>query len=57
MKLLCKYLTIIAVNLLCYYPSLDGDFVFDDSVAVVKNRDVVDGLNNKTFKVCSQRIK
>lgn len=43
MKLAYKYLLIIGINLVCYYKSLDGDFVFDDSVAILKNRDVFEG--------------
>lgn len=52
MNLLCKYLTIVCVNLLCYYQSLNGDFVFDDSVAILKNKDVCcDPFDNNTFRV------
>lgn len=52
MKLLYKYLIIISINLICYYRSIDGDFVFDDSVAILKNRDVYEGeFNRKTFEV------
>lgn len=43
MKLAYKYLLIVVINLLCYYQSLDGEFVFDDSVAILKNRDVYEG--------------
>lgn len=32
-------LLLIALTLLCYYPSLSGDFVFDDSEAILKNPD------------------
>lgn len=46
-----NYLTIICINLACYYQSLSGDFVFDDSVAIVKNKDVYEGFNNNTLKV------
>lgn len=51
MNSLCKYLLIVGVNLLCYYRSLSGDFVFDDSVAILKNKDVYEGFNVNTFKV------
>lgn len=51
MNLVCNYLTIICLNLVCYYQSLSGDFVFDDSVAIVKNKDVYEGFHNNTFKV------
>lgn len=52
MKLVLEYLAIIVINLICYYQSLDGDFVFDDSVAVLKNHDVVEGnFDFKTFEV------
>lgn len=47
----CKYLIIVCVNVIIYYRSLSCDFVFDDSVAVVKNRDVSDGFTPETFKV------
>lgn len=51
MNWLCKYLAVILVNVLCYYQSLNGDFVFDDSVAILKNKDVYEGFNNNTFRV------
>lgn len=51
MNAICKYLVIVGVNLICYYRSLSGDFVFDDSVAILKNKDVYDGFNENTFKV------
>lgn len=51
MNLICKYLLIVSVNLICYYQSLSGDFVFDDSVAIVKNKDVYEGFTEGTFKV------
>lgn len=50
MNLACKYLAIVCVNVVCYYQSLSGDFVFDDSVAIIKNKDVY-GFNSNTFKV------
>lgn len=52
MRLLYKYLIIICINLVCYYRSIDGDFVFDDSVAILKNQDVYEGqFDRKTFEV------
>lgn len=51
MNLACKYAIVILVNLVCYYRSLYGEFVFDDSVAILKNKDVVGGFNNNTFRV------
>lgn len=51
MNLVCSFLTIIFINFVCYYQSLSGDFVFDDSVAIVKNKDVYEGFNDKTLKV------
>ena len=52
MRLLYKYLIIFCINLICYYRSIDGDFVFDDSVAIFKNRDVYEGkFDEKTFEV------
>ncbi|CAG9812134.1 unnamed protein product [Chironomus riparius] len=51
MQLFYKYLIIICINIICYYRSIDGDFVFDDSVAILKNRDVYEGqFNRKTFE-------
>ncbi|XP_070503725.1 protein O-mannosyl-transferase Tmtc4 [Chironomus tepperi] len=51
MRLLYKYLIIICINLICYYQSIDGDFVFDDSVAILKNRDVYEGeFDRKTIE-------
>ncbi|KAG5668176.1 hypothetical protein PVAND_016126 [Polypedilum vanderplanki] len=51
MRLLYKHLLIICINLICYYRSIDGDFVFDDSVAIIKNRDVYEGkFDSKTFE-------
>lgn len=50
MNLLFKYVTIVSVNLLCYYRSLNGEFVFDDQVAIVKNHDVYSGFNNNTLR-------
>lgn len=46
-----KYLLIVSVNVIIYYRSLSCDFVFDDSVAIVKNRDVSDGFTPETFEV------
>lgn len=51
MNLACKYLAIFCVNILCYYQSLSGGFVFDDSVAIVKNKDVHKGINSNTLQV------
>lgn len=49
-----KYAIIVCVNLVCYYQSIEGEFVFDDSVAIVKNRDVNNGeINSETLKVIS----
>ena len=36
-----SYVTVIAVAGVLYSNSLDGDFVFDDHVAIIGNRDVV----------------
>lgn len=52
MNIACKYLAVVGLNLVCYYQSLSGDFVFDDSVAILKNRDVYEGFTGrKSFKV------
>lgn len=51
MNLVFKYLLIIFINLFCYFRSLPGDYVFDDSVAILKNKDVYDGFKNDTIKV------
>jgi hypothetical protein len=51
MRLVYKYLIIIFVNLICYYRSLNGNYVFDDSVAILKNRDVYGELDSQTIKV------
>ena len=51
MNLVFKYTLIIFINLLCYYSSLSGDFVFDDSVAILKNRDVSEKFNGETVRV------
>lgn len=52
MNLVFKYSAIVCINLLCYYRSLSGDFVFDDSVAILKNKDVLsDEINVNTIKV------
>ena len=40
MVLACS-LGIIVICLLCYYNAFSGDFVFDDSFAIVNNRDVI----------------
>lgn len=51
-KFVLEYIAIIVINLICYYQSLDGDFVFDDSVAIIRNRDVYEGnFDLKTFEV------
>ncbi|XP_055606746.1 protein O-mannosyl-transferase TMTC4 [Uranotaenia lowii] len=39
---LLKYGILALLSFCCYYSSLEGTFVFDDSVAIVKNRDVTD---------------
>lgn len=53
-KFVLEYIAIIVINLICYYQSLDGDFVFDDSVAIIRNRDVYEGnFDLKTFEVKS----
>lgn len=43
---------IILLCFLCYFDTLDGNFTFDDTVAVVKNRDVTnrDTSYRKIFK-------
>lgn len=51
MNLACKYLAIFCVTILCYYRSLSGEFVFDDQVAIVKNKDVNEGFNENTLQV------
>ena len=51
MNLVFKYLAIGCLSLLCYFQSLSGDFVFDDRVAIVKNQDVLQGVNNETIRV------
>lgn len=51
MNLVCKYSVVVVINLLCYYRSLSGDFVFDDAVAIVKNKDVFEGSSSTTLKV------
>lgn len=34
------YVVVILFNFVSFYRSLDGEFVFDDSVAILKNNDV-----------------
>ena len=36
-----RYLAIASLSLLCYVNSRDGEFVFDDSEAIVDNKDVL----------------
>jgi hypothetical protein len=58
MRLAYKYLLIVGINLLCYYQSLDGEFVFDDSVAILKNRDVYEGeLDWKKVEVKMRKVE
>lgn len=57
MNAACKYLAVVCVNLLCYYRSLSGDFVFDDSVAVLKNRDVFEGFSSGSIRVSCYQWK
>jgi hypothetical protein len=40
MNLAYTHLAIVFLNVICYYRSLRGDFVFDDSVAILKNKNV-----------------
>ena len=35
-----KYAVIVGLCILCYGDQLDGDFVFDDTVAIVNNKQV-----------------
>uniref|UniRef100_A0A914WPA4 Transmembrane and TPR repeat-containing protein 3 n=1 Tax=Plectus sambesii TaxID=2011161 RepID=A0A914WPA4_9BILA len=35
-----QHLLLVSMALLCFGPSFDGDFVFDDSEAIVNNADV-----------------
>jgi hypothetical protein len=35
-----SFLLVAALATICYIPSLNGDFVFDDSEAVIHNEDV-----------------
>lgn len=37
------YIFIISITFISYYPSLSGDFVFDDIPAIVNNPDVTNG--------------
>lgn len=57
MNLVYKYLAVVSLNLVCYYQSLSGDYVFDDSVAIVKNRDVNNGLSRETLQVGSTQVQ
>lgn len=44
-------ISIIFINFLVYYKSLDGEFVFDDTVAILKNNDI------KSRNISIQEIK
>jgi hypothetical protein len=46
MKSVYKYLIVIAVNVVCFYNSLSGSFVFDDNVVLLKNKDVYESEIN-----------
>lgn len=50
------FAAIVSINLICYYKSLSGGFVFDDSVAITKNKDVYEGFNSETIKVSFNKI-
>ena len=39
-----SYVLIGVVSVLCYFNSLKGDFVHDDLVAIVRNKDIRDGF-------------
>lgn len=38
LKNFVKYVVIIVLCVVCYGDKLDGDFVFDDSAAIVNNK-------------------
>ncbi|CAD7092475.1 unnamed protein product [Hermetia illucens] len=40
LKRLLKYAALLALCTICYFDTLRGDYVFDDTVAIVKNNDV-----------------
>lgn len=51
MAFLYEIIVIIILNLLCYYSTLPGEFVFDDSVAILKNKDVSNKISQQSLKV------
>ncbi|CAO1404459.1 unnamed protein product [Diamesa serratosioi] len=50
MAIVYEIIVIIILNLACYYSTLPGEFVFDDSVAILKNKDVSNKLSKQSFK-------